>query len=128
MAPPLTPTRMETHDTTDNWFEKETAVFFKLCWVPLALLLLDLLVAYCLRTSVGELLYCTIPWLTFFASGVTTVWGLALICLGFRKRKSVIALAASTIASSVPLLFLLGMFLLAPSPSFPHSGRVLEWW
>ena len=95
-----------------SWFAMEKAVYYKLFWLPLGLLLLEVLVGFVLNFlgDIGPALFFLLPYLMVFTSAVFALWGAVLVLLGLRQRQSVVALALATIASSSPLLIVLAVF------------------
>jgi hypothetical protein len=98
---------MESLCSEDSWFEKESAVFFKVTRLPLLLVLLWLGSSFCPLGQVGLLLLFTIPYFLIFVCVILTLWGAALVCLGLSRKESVFALIAATLACSLPPLIVL---------------------
>ncbi len=97
-----------------TWLAREEAVYYKVFWLPVGLaslfVLMQTLLKFDIVTDIGIVAAFVLPYLTMFASVILTVWGSALTCLGLWYRARVLALIFATIASSLPLLFALGLF------------------
>ena len=102
-----------------SWLEKEAAVYYKVFWLPLGLLLLHLLLglAFILIGNIGLALLFVIPlfvtpYVELFVSSIFTLWGAVLILLAVRQRGRVHPLIIATIVCSTPLFLVLGVWLL----------------
>jgi hypothetical protein len=55
--------------------------------------------------------FVIMPDVLVLVTGFLTLWGVSLVCLGMKEKESVVAISLATIASSLPFLLLVGLFL-----------------
>jgi len=88
-----------------DWFAKEKGVYCAVCWVPPALLLLQIaidILPFPADIQVAALLLLPYGWL--LTSAALCFWGATLLVLGLLRHAHVGLLAVATAVSSLPLL------------------------